>query len=394
ASAHAKGADMNKGSKGLILTASAIALALSFALATTLTHAQSGPAQTGAAAKTAGEAFKNIQVLKDIPADELDPTMDFIASSLGVRCTFCHVESDFSKDDKHAKVRAREMIRMQLAIDKENFNGRPEVTCYTCHRGLTHPVGVPVVGEQLASVAPGEAMSGGNTKPSAMPTADQILAKYVQALGGMDAIQKISSRVEKGTMTGFGARTSSVEISAKAPDRRALVIETPRGKMVQTYNGAEGWISMGGRPAHEVEGPALAVLRLDAQFYFPAQAKQLYGQLRMGRPAKVGDADAYVLMGIRRGQPPVQLYFDKQSGLLLRAVEYTETPLGRLPTQTDFSDYRETDGVKVPFHRVISRPGGASTLQLEQVQQNVPVDDAKFAKPAASAAPAQNPPSQ
>ncbi|MGH9403482.1 MAG: c-type cytochrome, partial [Terriglobia bacterium] len=262
---------MNKGSKGLILTASAIALALSFALATTLTHAQSGPTQAEAAGstpKTAGEAFKNVQVLKDIPANELDPTMEFVASSLGVRCSFCHVEGDFSKDDKHAKVRAREMIRMQLAIDKENFNGHPEVTCYTCHRGLTHPVGVPVVGEQLASAAPGEAMSGGSTNASAAPTADQILTKYVQALGGMDAIQKVSSRVEKGTMTGFGGGSSSVEISAKAPDKRAVVIEAPRFSMTQTYNGSEGWIGMGNRPARQVEGPQLAVMRLGAQFYF------------------------------------------------------------------------------------------------------------------------------
>ena len=191
---------MNKGSKGLILATGALATSHRPWVCDRLSARESGPAQTetaGPAPKTAGAAFKYIQVLKDIPADELDSTMDFIASSLGVRCSFCHVEGDFSKDDKHAKVRAREMIRMQLAIDKENFNGHPEVTCYTCHRGLTHPVGVPVVGE-LASAAPGQAMSGGNTSASAAPTADQILAKYVQSLGGMDAIEKISSRVEKG----------------------------------------------------------------------------------------------------------------------------------------------------------------------------------------------------
>ncbi|HKS94658.1 MAG TPA: hypothetical protein VJV74_00840, partial [Terriglobia bacterium] len=130
------------------------------------------------------------------------------------------------------------------------------------------------------------------------------------------------------------------------------------------------------------------LMKLDADFYFPARLKQNFSQLRLARPEKVGDAEAWVLMGIKPGQPPVKLYFDKQSGLLVRMVEYIDTPVGRNPTQIDYADYRDSGGVKVPFRWTIARPLGRFTIQVNQMEQNVPVDDAKFAMPPAPASPA------
>src|SRR5258708_2975291 len=95
--------------------------------------------------KTAAQQFKNIQVLKDIPADQLIPTMQFIAGALGVDCEFCHVEHDRDKDDKKEKQTARKMIEMELAINKSHFKNEIEVTCYTCHRRSPHPVVVPIL---------------------------------------------------------------------------------------------------------------------------------------------------------------------------------------------------------------------------------------------------------
>ena len=103
--------------------------------------------------KTAGEYYKNIKVLKEIPASELIPSMQFIGSSLGVECDFCHVEREFDKDDKKPKGIARKMIQMQFAINKNNFDGEREVTCNSCHRGATHPEAVPAVAQ--ASAQPG-----------------------------------------------------------------------------------------------------------------------------------------------------------------------------------------------------------------------------------------------
>jgi len=155
------------------------------------------PAQAAAGApKKAEEQFKNIQVLKGIPADQLFPTMQFVTASLGVECDFCHVQNAFDKDDKKTKQTARKMMEMMFALNKENFEGHREVTCYSCHRGNPKPLAIPVVmTEEKASIAEphppeGAAESPGAKEPSG-PTAAHLIDKYVQAAGGASAIEKI-----------------------------------------------------------------------------------------------------------------------------------------------------------------------------------------------------------
>ncbi|HLW79151.1 MAG TPA: c-type cytochrome [Terriglobia bacterium] len=352
-----------------------------------------GTAPAGQAPKTAGEAFKNIQVLKDVPADQLFPSMQFIAASLGVECNFCHVPREFDKDFKPAKQTARKMMQMMFAINRDNFNGHREVTCYSCHRGGTDPVGTPVIpdvepprSEHAEGGGPGAAPSG--------PTADQLLENYLKAAGGADAVQKITTRAEKGTLSGgMGGGNTPVEIFAKAPDQRISIVHMANREMVTAYNGHEGWLSGPGGQMREMTGDDLSAAQLDADFYFPAHLKQIFSQFRVRPPEKVGDQEAYVVLGVNPGKPPVRLYFDEKSGLLVREVRYSDTPLGRNPTQIDYADYHEADGVKVPFRWTIARPGGRFTIQVDQMQQNVPVDDAKFVKPADSGAPPPKPPS-
>ena len=134
--------------------------------------------------KTAAQEFKNIQVLKDIPADELLPTMQFISASLGVECEFCHVERQMDKDDKKTKKTAREMIRMVLAINQNNFSGQREVTCNTCHRGAIRPEGIPAVRVEARKPATTEGDQDDETARANWPSGDAVLAKYLDALGG------------------------------------------------------------------------------------------------------------------------------------------------------------------------------------------------------------------
>jgi hypothetical protein len=108
----------------------------------------------------------------------------------------------------------------------------------------------------------------------------------------------------------------------------------------------------------------------------------MFSEAQVRGTEKIDDHETYLVIGRREGKPPLRLYFDKQSGLLLRLVRYGETPLGRLPTQIDYADYREAGGVKIPFRWTLARPAGRFTIQVSEVKQNVPVDDAKFAKPA------------
>lgn len=373
---------MNGRSKKIILALAGLTISLALAFAGA--RAQSGGAvQAAPAAKTAAEQFKNIQVLKDLPADQLVPSMQFITVSLGVECEACHVEGANEKDDKQMKLTARKMMQMQMDINKANFNGTRQVTCNTCHRGAEQPASIPVV---LDADAPG----GPRTPPKpptagpTPPTADQVVDKYLQAVGGPDALQKITTRVEKGNILVSGNKIP-VDVFAKAPNKRVTVSHGQNGDSFTAFDGTAGWMGNTGSPARDMTAAESANSMIDSDFALAAdlRSKQTFKQFRMGRPEKIGDKEMYVLTTRAPGMPTVRFYFDEQTGLLTRLVKYTDVGLGIMPVQIDYSDYRDADGIKIPFRWALARPNGRFSIQIDSVQQNVPVDDAKFAKPAA-----------
>jgi hypothetical protein len=337
------------------------------------------------APKLAEEQFKNIQTLKGIPAEQVIPAMQFIAASLGVECAYCHVEHANEKDDKKPKVTARKMINMMMAINKENFEGHREVTCYSCHRGAAQPVGTPIITDEDPRPAAEERKTPGEAKAS-LPAAEQLLDKYLAAVGGAEALQKITSRVQKGTLTAFGGQHFPMDVYSKAPDKRFSVMHLRGGDSVTAFDGKQGWLSVPGR-VHMMSAAENDAARIDADLYFPAHVETLYQKFRVEAGEKIDGHETFLVVGRSEGQPPLRLYFDKESGLLLRLVRYAETPLGRNPTQIDYADYRDANGVKIPFRWTLARPGNRFTIQVEQVQQNVPVDDAKFVKPPPPAMP-------
>ena len=212
------------------------------------------------------------------------------------------------------------------------------------------------------------------------PAADQLLEKYLAAVGGAEALQKITSRVQKGTLIAFGGQHFPVDVYSKAPDRRFSVMRLQGGDSVTAFNGKQGWLSVPGH-VHIMSAAENDAARMDADLYLPAHLKTLYQKFSVDAGEKIDGRDTYLVVGHNEGQPPLRLYLDKESGLLLRLVRYGETPLGRNPTQIDYSDYREANGVRVPFRWTLARPGNRFTIQVEQLLQNVPVDDAKFAPP-------------
>jgi hypothetical protein len=337
--------------------------------------------------KLAEEEFKNIQALKGIPADQVIPSMQFIAASLGVECEYCHVAHANEKDDKKPKVTARKMINMMMAINKDNFEGHREVTCYSCHRGSKDPVATPIITDEEAKPAAEEEKKAVEAKAT-LPSAEQLLDKYLAAIGGADALRKITSRVQNGTITAFGGQHFPVDVYSKAPDKRVSVMHLQGGDSFTGFDGKQGWLSVPGR-VHTMSAAENAAARIDADLYLPAHLKTLYEKFLVDVGEKIDGHDSYVVAGHTEGQPPLRLYLDKESGVLLRLVRYAETPLGRNPTQIDYADYRDANGVKAPFRWTLARPGNRFTIQVEQLQQNVPVDDSKFAPPLPS--PASNP---
>jgi len=178
-----------------------------------------------------------------------------------------------------------------------------------------------------------------------------------------------------------GGQRSAVEVYAKAPDMRLTVTHSPRGESLTAFDGHEGWMSGGMGPPRAMTVQETEAFKLDADFHFPLDLEKIFTQFRVRPAEKIDDHQAILVVGLREGQPPVRLYFDEGTGLLVREVRYAQTPLGRMPTQIDYGDYREVDGEKIPFRWTLARPGGRFTIQIDSVQPNVPIDDSKFARP-------------
>ena len=158
-----------------------------FALAT---FVPKGETQTKV--ETAGQHYKSIKVLNDMPADQLGKVMNMISASLGVDCKFCHAsnDADFEKEGFEHKDTARKMMTMMFDLNKAHFNGRPEINCNTCHHGISHPQpSFPLTVAAHAEERP--------KQPEKKPTMDEILAKYETALGGKVKLAKVTSRYIK-----------------------------------------------------------------------------------------------------------------------------------------------------------------------------------------------------
>ena len=318
--------------------------------------------------------YKNIQVFKGYPADDVVPAMQFISNALGVDCDFCHVERAPEKDDKKEKQTARNMITMTRAINHDHFEGHREVTCVSCHRGASRPITIP----EIAAGEPQPAPSV--PKAAELPTAATVLDKYVQAVGGPDAIAKVASRVQKGKLSGFGPEPIPVEVSTKAPDRRITIVHGERGDNITAFNGRSGWLGNSGRPPRDMSAAESEVARLDAALLLPSDPRRLFKEFEVASPEKIDGKDAVKLIAKNEGKPPTELWFDAQTGLVVRLMRYAETPLGRNPTQINYADYRDAGGVKIPFRWTVARPSGRFTIQIDESQENVPVDDKTFEK--------------
>jgi hypothetical protein len=342
--------------------------------------------------KTVEQVQKNIKVLTGLPQSQLIPVMNFMSSSLGVRCVFCHVNKDgkwdFVTDEKPEKNTAREMIKMVLAVNKDSFKGNTEVSCYTCHHGRNHPASVPEL--PIPEVTPRPVVA--ETKPAepkpAVPTADEILTKYTAALGGSAAIDKLNTRYMKGEWLTSNGLTWGYEVYQSGPDKIYVVLNTPKqGVFERGFNGSAGW-EKSSRGLRALEGQELTVMRRYPDLFKDIKLKEQFSRLMFGGKEKINDREVYVLRGMTTDNRRERLYFDAETGLLVRRVTSVPTMIGMIPEQIDFQDYKNVDGLMVPFTIRISSvdPNISSTRKFTEVKLNVPVDETKFNKPPAPAA--------
>jgi hypothetical protein len=343
--------------------------------------------------QTAEEVFKNIQVLKGVPVNEFMGTMGVFSAALGMSCEDCHAANDskwenYAADTSERKRTARRMVAMMFGINKAYFAGKQVVTCYSCHRGGDHPKATVSLGV-LYGAAPDDDDEIIQQAPDA-PSVDQLFDKYVTALGGAERLAKLTSFAAKGTSSGYGPESDKrpIEIFAKSPRQRTVVIHTANGDSTTTYNGRAGWIAAPLRPVAVVPltGGELEGAKLDAELTFPARGKESLGeslgQWRVGRPTTIDKHKVQVVQGSSASGDAIgTFYFDTESGLLVRLLRYASSPVGRIPTQYDYADYREVSGVKLPFRWTMTWLDGRENVELTEVQANVAIDAARFSKP-------------
>jgi len=352
------------------------------------------PAPVAAAAPAAPMAeavFKNLQVIKGTTVNQFMETMGFFTASLGADCTFCHVNEsngNWAKyaDDNARKRIARRMFTMVEGINKTNFGGRQVVTCFTCHRGGNRPL-VTASLAKLYGGGPLDEEQDDVVVAAQGASADSILDQYIKALGGTERLAKLTSFAAKGTYQGYGdPEKRQVDVYARAPRQRATIVHGSDGDSSTVYGNGVAWLAapITERPVtvQALTGGDLQAARIEAEVTFPARIKQSFPTWRAGLPSTIDDRDVQVVQGSGPGRGMATFYFDKETGLLTRLVRYADSVVGRIPMQTDYSDYRDVSGVKLPFKWTYTWLDGRFTIELSELRPNVAIPPARFAKPA------------
>lgn len=382
--------------KRLILSATGIAAGWLIAVTLPGNAAAQTPAPA-AKGPAAGEAFKNVTTasLKVLTVSDFLGAMGVMAAALGYDCADCHPGAGSDKVDwvfdTPKKKTARKMVDMVATINRTNFGGAQMVTCFTCHHGRDLPV--TTIALDTLYGPPNEEKRDIIVRGEGQPTADSILDKYIAAVGGAQKWAGIKSWVATGSSLGYeglgGGGTFS--IYAQAPDKRTTQIQfkdhPERGDSTRAFNGTSGWIKSprGLVPEFEFTGSELEGMRADAMTSFPNQIKTAFRNWTVGQNDVIGDKEVYVVQGRNQttasGMFYATFYFDTKTNLLVREVRYSASPIGRIPTQMDFSDYRDVSGVKFPFKYQFSWLDGRDQFQINDVKTNVSIDAAKFGKP-------------
>jgi photosynthetic reaction center cytochrome c subunit len=383
------------------------------------------PCQPG---ETIDQHYKNIKVMKGLPCTDLQLAMQSITASLGVGCDHCHVTGPggaFDRDDKEPKDTARAMMKMVDTINTSAFEGRSVVACATCHHGQTPPqrttpLAVDMTPEQAAVAArlrqmgrgrggpggpggpppqagaeaargamrPGAGGPGAGRGPGAAPpaeepkpteTLDQVLDKYVQAVGGRDALQKIQSRVMTGSVTLRDLQQFPVTVEEKLPNSYRLEIQSQPQPQTWAASGTAVW---GGRGGRGMQGFQAQQATRRADLGAPLNMAQRYQGLAVNRYGTIDSRNTIVVVGRAPLNTTEQLHFDRETGLLVRRSVSTPTPFSPLAEQIDYSDYRDVNGVKMPFTIRYATWNEVQTEKFTEIKVNVPIDDARFAMPA------------
>jgi hypothetical protein len=340
----------------------------------------SGYAQNAPASLAGGKAeavYKDIKVMQGTAADQLIATMQFFEASLGVTCNYCHLAA--RETSTPLKETARQMISMVKAINRDNFKGAKEVTCNTCHRGATEPVANPALAtENYKPWTPDSTNGAPNLPPVAGPPASQLIDNYLKTLGGEAGLAKITSRVVKYSATNSVGNVANMEMVSKG-DNSLSITHGANGDVVIGHAGNNAWQRAANGAVRDAREYEADELKLQDPLYLATHLKSITNLET--RRQRIGDQEFYQLRGTAFGRVPVRLSFNPKTGNLARLVYLIDNFVGQNVVRIDYSDYGNVQGTAFPFTWKIARPLGYQTVKVESVQQNVPVEETRLARP-------------
>ncbi len=242
-----------------------------------------------------------------------------------------------------------------------------------------------VVAQEKKADAPKPDAAKPDAKPAAaLPSVDEVLNKYVKASGGKEAWEKLKSRVTKGSfeIEAMGV-SGGFQSFAKAPNMNAVIVDVPGfGTVQNVFDGTKAWESNPQTGLRELTGAELAAQKRDSDFYGPLNMKTHYPKMVVKGAEKVGSAVAVVVEATPAEGGPEKLYFDVDSGLLIRQDAERDTAQGKMAVEVYFENFKEVDGVKIAHTTKQVTPMFAMTIKMTEIKHNVPVEDTKFSKPA------------
>lgn len=362
---------------------SVLAVPLSAALTVTFAAAQAPrPSEP-----TAERIYKNVQVLKGVPKSQFLNTMFFQRYALGVSCTYCHVDGQWDSDDKPAKVKARQMIRMVLDLNRNTFKDDKAVNCVTCHRGSTKPqteIQTPRLSFDQMLMPPVRSPTSRRAVPAALPSPDSVIARYILALGGADKLARIAHTVITGTLfTAEGLAVPYEEYFATSPTRHAYIqhFGVGIGDFSHGFDGTVAW-TKDNRGLSELTGQARGAEEIAGALQTGLHLEDLYDSLKVISADVLGSTPVIVLYG--RARPTGQaerLYFDASSGLLLRRSTLTEGAYGNFTSDVYYENYRLVDGIMMPLMISQFSPDFGTVKRVRTVDHDTIVDPSVFMKP-------------
>ncbi len=334
--------------------------------------------ETQTKVETAGQKFKSIKVLNEMPAEQMGKVMNMMSASLGVDCKFCHAsnDGDYEKEGFEHKDMARKMLKMTFDLNKNYFDSRPEINCNTCHKGISHPQPSFPLKPTVVEERP--------KQPDKKPTVDEILAKYETALGGKVNLAKITSRQIKAQRIEPDGKTFEDEEILQKGSKMSVTTIYPSKQfgdyvIKEIFDGTTAW-KIGNKEKIELKSDETEAIKREAQLFVNPNLKEIYAKMDFRFVDKIDGREVYLVSASISETQRERLFFDAQTGLLVRRAASTPTILGNFVYQVDYADYKDFGGVKLPTTLKFAVPNIHWTRRVLEVKNNAAIDDKQFAK--------------